>query len=265
MSGRPVKDLSGQRFGKLVAVKAMSEREASTGAVVWLAKCDCGEEVRRVSYRLRPGNRSCGCSSGFRPRASTWRPPEGFLPLPGGRANAYADYAGKRMGKLVAVRRLEKQDGKGYWIWSCRCDCGAEAERSVRGLGVALSSESESSCEDCKPKNPARLVVWAKDGVCSWCSRETQRLVSECDACNRQASRAGRAADGRPIRKTRAQRTIDKVEAVLAAKPTPKRPPARTSFRMHGKGLAAFEARMGRGRSCSWCGERACACVEALA
>ena len=53
-------DLTGQRFGRLVAIKPLSERRR--GAIVWVCKCDCGQEVERPTHDLRCGHtKSCGC------------------------------------------------------------------------------------------------------------------------------------------------------------------------------------------------------------
>lgn len=54
-------DLSGQRFGKLVAVSPTKKRMDS-GSVVWLCQCDCGKQKEATVKRLRRGKvRSCGC------------------------------------------------------------------------------------------------------------------------------------------------------------------------------------------------------------
>jgi len=56
-------DISGQRFGKLVAIKPTYKRKKSTGGIIWLCKCDCGKTTEvGISY-LRDGRwRSCGCA-----------------------------------------------------------------------------------------------------------------------------------------------------------------------------------------------------------
>lgn len=55
------KDLTGQRFGRLVAIRDSGDR-ASSGEVLWECKCDCGEFSFVQSGRLRSGNtKSCGC------------------------------------------------------------------------------------------------------------------------------------------------------------------------------------------------------------
>ena len=55
-----VKDLTGQRFGRLVVI----ERAGSTGRgeSTWLCLCDCGKNCVVYSYKLRSGHtKSCGC------------------------------------------------------------------------------------------------------------------------------------------------------------------------------------------------------------
>ena len=55
-----VKDLTGQRFGRLVVIC----REGSTnlGCATWYCRCDCGRESIAEGAKLRKGNtKSCGC------------------------------------------------------------------------------------------------------------------------------------------------------------------------------------------------------------
>lgn len=55
------KDLSGERFGKLIALEA-TEKRASGGCVVWKCECDCGNIVYIPSNSLTTRNtQSCGC------------------------------------------------------------------------------------------------------------------------------------------------------------------------------------------------------------
>lgn len=54
-------DLTGQRFGRLVAVEPTEER--SYGCVVWRCRCDCGRTHKVKSGNLTSGHtQSCGCS-----------------------------------------------------------------------------------------------------------------------------------------------------------------------------------------------------------
>ena len=54
-------DLSGQRFGQLVALRRVGTNKS--GSAIWLCKCDCGNEKEINAGSLRYGTSlSCGCS-----------------------------------------------------------------------------------------------------------------------------------------------------------------------------------------------------------
>lgn len=58
----PFKDLSGQRFGRLVAIKPV--RKDNWGNYVWECRCDCGNVIEIPSGNLHKRNtKSCGCLS----------------------------------------------------------------------------------------------------------------------------------------------------------------------------------------------------------
>lgn len=55
-------DITNMRFGRLVATSFYGH--AKDGALLWLCKCDCGNEKIIRSKSLRLGlTRSCGCLS----------------------------------------------------------------------------------------------------------------------------------------------------------------------------------------------------------
>ena len=57
--GRKRIDLTGQRFGRLVAIRRVGTRQTS---VLWECLCDCGNTTRVASIELRKGLViSCGC------------------------------------------------------------------------------------------------------------------------------------------------------------------------------------------------------------
>lgn len=57
---RRIRDLSGQRFGRLVALRLVGENKHH--AKRWLCACDCGQEVEVSSCSLLHGHtKSCGC------------------------------------------------------------------------------------------------------------------------------------------------------------------------------------------------------------
>jgi hypothetical protein len=57
--GKPSMDLTGQRFGRLVAVR---EAGRHSGRTYWEARCDCGGTTYRTAWELRGDARSCGCA-----------------------------------------------------------------------------------------------------------------------------------------------------------------------------------------------------------
>ena len=55
-----VKDLTGQRFGRLTVIKRVENNRH--GKAQWLCKCDCGNETTVIGSGLINGNtKSCGC------------------------------------------------------------------------------------------------------------------------------------------------------------------------------------------------------------
>lgn len=94
-------DISGQRFGKLIAVEPTGEVRG--GSAIWRCKCDCSGEVCAPLHQLKAGyRRSCGCLS----------------------HPARKDYIGKRFGRLTVTAYVGKRDG--MHRWKCVCDCGNE-------------------------------------------------------------------------------------------------------------------------------------------
>lgn len=101
--GECKKDLSGQRFGRLVALEKGKKDKASHQ--FWICKCDCGNIVEVNGDNLRRGlTQSCGCLHA-----------EKIHQL------MFQDITGQRFGKLTALS-YETKNGKVYW--TCQCDCG---------------------------------------------------------------------------------------------------------------------------------------------
>lgn len=101
-----VKDLVGEKFGKLTVVAKGAEIEDRYQT--WLCRCDCGGEITVNNKRLRRGIvTSCGC-----------------IPKnPNKRGTIAKDITGQRFGLLVVQERLPK-DKSGKTSWICKCDCG---------------------------------------------------------------------------------------------------------------------------------------------
>lgn len=97
-----VKDLTGQRFGRLTCLEPTDGRDSS-GRVLWRCQCDCGNTCLASGGQLRNGYRkSCGCM--------------GHPPL--------KDFVGQRFGMLTVLEYAGKRGG--MHRWRCRCDCGRE-------------------------------------------------------------------------------------------------------------------------------------------
>ena len=94
------KDITGQRFGKLTAIKWTGEYRGTNR--VWLCKCDCGE-YREVDINTLPQN-------GVKSSKKCVKYP-------------YKDLKNQRFGKLIALEPTDKRaDNK--VVWKCKCDCG---------------------------------------------------------------------------------------------------------------------------------------------
>lgn len=53
-------NLAGERFGRLLILKRVGA--ASSGDVIWLCMCDCGNNTAATGFSIRSGDtRSCGC------------------------------------------------------------------------------------------------------------------------------------------------------------------------------------------------------------
>ena len=114
--GQKRNDLTGRRFGRLVAVEYRYTN--ARRQPVWLFHCDCGtDKVMSASNVQWGGVKSCGCL--HRERTAEIN---------------RVDLTGKRFDRLVAVRPTDRRDAAGSVVWECRCDCGNTAYYSVNAL-----------------------------------------------------------------------------------------------------------------------------------
>lgn len=92
-------DITGQRFGKLVAVKPTEKRNGTN--VVWQFICDCGNTIERDRKHLS-NTSSCGCEK--------WK-------------SLQKDISGQKFGMLTALEPTGQRQGKTI-VWKFQCDCG---------------------------------------------------------------------------------------------------------------------------------------------
>lgn len=95
-NGRKIKDISGMRCGKLIAIRPVDLREKQKGittkTILWECKCDCGETIILRTSRITGKERkSCGClrlggrgavKRGYQLREDMAKPNERFGNIP---------------------------------------------------------------------------------------------------------------------------------------------------------------------------------------
>lgn len=126
----PLKDLTGQRFGRLIVV----ERDTSRNGVYWLCRCDCGKTVSVRAYNLTSSStKSCGCLNNE---------------LIHRKQRNAVDLTGQMHGDLEAIRYL--YSNKHGTVWLCKCHaCGNLCKIS------AAEFNRYTSC-GCKAKHSAQ-------------------------------------------------------------------------------------------------------------
>ncbi|MCO7127838.1 AP2 domain-containing protein [Sporolactobacillus shoreicorticis] len=114
-------DITGQRFGRLIAIKEVERKNAIRR---YLCHCDCGNEKVLTVKELRSGHtKSCGC---LRNRPSKNR----------------KNLIGVKFGRLTVISETNKLDKNGRLIWHCRCACGTELDV----IGHDLTTGNTTSC-----------------------------------------------------------------------------------------------------------------------
>lgn len=127
-----MKDLKGQRFGRLTALKPTSERKS--GCVVWECICDCGNIIKVSSHSLRTGNtKSCGCLNLEKKieRIKKYN------------KENFKDLTGQRRGKLIILSptNLRKNNET---LWKCQCDCGNITYVKTSNLNINKTKYTQS-------------------------------------------------------------------------------------------------------------------------
>lgn len=158
-------DLTGQRFGSVIALKLVS----TGGPAKWLCRCDCGNEfVTRGSSLTNGHTKSCGC------RKKQLR---------------IKDMVGRKFNRLTVVSRGDDEitsAGARYVRWICRCDCGRYA--LVRGTalrdGHAIScgcARVEHLAERHGPSKPELMVSeWLAEHGLTYSTQRTFPTLIGC-------------------------------------------------------------------------------------
>lgn len=116
-------DLTGQRFGRLVAIERVKNNVGKE--TLWKCVCDCGNEKIVSSYKLKSGHtQSCGCLQRERTHLS-----------------CYKDLTGKDFGRLKVISPANPSKcGKSRFF--CQCSCG----NLIIVEGCNLVSGATQSC-----------------------------------------------------------------------------------------------------------------------
>lgn len=125
------KDLSGQRFGKLLVLqRAEKPPQCRKDSAYWLCRCDCGNERIVLGTNLTSGHTtSCGCKK-------------------------LRDLTGQHIGKLTVIGRSDRFMTRGkrkVRLWECVCECGNITYKATD----TLTSDAENSCAECAAKHNA--------------------------------------------------------------------------------------------------------------
>jgi hypothetical protein len=104
-----LKDLTGQKFGKLTALNKANDN-------VWKCKCDCGNEYETTTFNLiRNKIKSCGCSH-----------------FDYYKQKDIKENMGKKFGRLTAIEFIKSEKKRHFWKFLC--DCGKEHIADMRSV-----------------------------------------------------------------------------------------------------------------------------------
>lgn len=135
--GRPIKDLTGAKFGELIVVSPNNDLNGRHGKH-WNCVCSCGRTLAVRSSRLTRGQiASCDSLECVSKAGKQTDRKSGRFPA--------RDLTGMRFGKLTALKIDESIQGKGHAYWVCLCDCGQYHTVSSKHL-VGGQTQSCGKC-----------------------------------------------------------------------------------------------------------------------
>ena len=169
-----MKDLTGQRFGRLTAIRPTDKRQGSW--IIWECKCDCGSIAYVGSAKLRCGHtQSCGSLQKEKAAEIAKR-----------KNSRDADLTGQRFGRLLVVRATDERRNQKV-VWECKCDCGNTAyvkssllkNGSTASCGCLFKETIEDNAKkrtlDLTGQRFGRLLVIAATD-----ERRNQKVVWKC-------------------------------------------------------------------------------------
>ena len=144
-------DLTGQRFGRLVAIRPTEKRD-SQHLVIWEFQCDCGNIIERTGRQVKRGNtQSCGCL-------------KREMLVQRNISNGNKINIGDRFGLLVVIEdlgfRKQKSRNKQERWSKCQCDCGNIIEQRNNNL----QSGATQSCGCVKSRGEQIIAKILREG-----------------------------------------------------------------------------------------------------
>ena len=121
------KDITGQKFGRLTAIRPTSKRD-NQGLVIWEFQCDCGNIIERTGRNVWRGDTlSCGCLK------------RDLLVQRNTENNAQKYAIGTTFGDLTIISEIFfKTQTRGHrqsWV-KCKCKCGNVLEVATNNLST---------------------------------------------------------------------------------------------------------------------------------
>ncbi len=152
-------DLTGQRFGKLVALEHIPKTPK------WLCQCDCGNKTEVTSTNLRNGHtKSCGC-------------------LRHQQAHNHINMIGKKFGRVTVLEEIGYDPKRHDTMLKCICDCGTIFETGGNGLRAGKCQSCGCYCKEQISKAKKIDMIGKKFGkltVIEEAPKITKRLRYKC-------------------------------------------------------------------------------------
>lgn len=163
-----MKDMTGQRFGRLVVIERATEKRRQ--GVYWHCRCDCGNEIDVLGTSLRCGDtKSCGCL--HRETVSTMMSTHGLS-----KTRLYRVWAGIK-------NRCYNPHAENYKYYGANgitmCDEWRNSFESFRDWAVNNGYDEHASSQQCTIDRINTALGYSPDN-CRWVDHVTQ--------CNNQTS-----------------------------------------------------------------------------
>lgn len=162
----PKKDIAGQRFGRLVAVRDTGLRKRKKS--VWECRCDCGRSACVRIDSLTTGNTlSCGCFAREKSKESALA----LSRKQGGKQHPrFIDMTNETYGRLTVLQYAPREKK-----WLCQCSCG---RKHLVGREYLTSGRSRScGCLDAERMLGENNHNWNPDLTDE--DREDKRITTE--------------------------------------------------------------------------------------